>query len=94
MEGVLEAVVNYKEQMLNKTLRIVLLLDEMDVFADYRPQIGERFRSIFATWSGTHLKMIMAGVSIQRVTKARTSAWYNMFKEKELPPSMNLKPAN
>ena len=86
LEGVLEAVVNYREQILNKTLRIVLLLDEMDVFADYRPQIGERFRSIFATWSGTHLKMIMAGVSIQRVTKARTSAWYNMFKEIELPP--------
>jgi hypothetical protein len=83
----LEAVIRYIEQSFNKTLRIVLLLDEMDVFAEeYRPRIRERFRSLFATWSGTHLKMVMAGVSIQRVQQARTSAWYNMFKEIELPP--------
>lgn len=66
-------------------IRIVLLLDEMDQFVGYNPQVHERFRSVFTTGIGAHLKMVMAGVSIHRVVRARTSPWYNLFKEIELP---------
>ena len=70
----------------DKTIRIVLLLDEMDQFTSYSTDIHSQFRSIFNARVGSHLRIVMCGVSIQQFKHTRTSPWYNLFKVIELPP--------
>jgi len=83
----LEAVVAVlQEREPGKEIRIVLLLDEMDQFVGYKSITHDRFRSLFTTRPGKYLKMIMAGVAIQRISGAQTSPWYNLFEEIELSP--------
>lgn len=73
-----------KEQHSRQDIRIVLLLDEMDPFMGRKTQTQQRFRSIFSDEVSKHLKMIVAGVFVQRQPRTRTSPWYNLFKEIEL----------
>lgn len=81
-----KVVAQLQEQHPDKKIRVVLLLDEMDKFMGYDPATHSRFRSLFMTTSGSHLKMVMAGVAVQRVQQSRTSPWYNLFTERELQP--------
>lgn len=68
----------------DKEIRIVLLLDEMDQFADYAYTLHQQFRSLFTAPGSVYLRMVMTGVHIQRLHQTRTSPWYNLFKEIEL----------
>ncbi len=85
LEEDLEAVVGIlQQQHPGREVRIVLLLDEMDQFIGYTSPTHDRFRSLFAGQLGIYLKMVVAGVTVQRVKRARTSPWYNLFREIEL----------
>ena len=68
-----------------RKVRLVLLLDEMDQFTQYGSATHELFRSVAQTRVGEHLKMIMTGVSVHRVAQLRTSPWYNLFEDIEIP---------
>jgi hypothetical protein len=63
-------------------VRIVLLLDEMDQFMTYSPDVQGRLRSLFNTRIGSHLKMVMAGVSTRFVPQTLTSPWFNLFQRR------------
>jgi GAF domain-containing protein/DNA-binding LacI/PurR family transcriptional regulator len=80
------AIKHLEDQFPAKKIVIVLLLDEMDQFSDYDPQIHGYFRSLFQVQRADSLKMIMAGVSVQRVQQTRTSPWFNLFRQEELRP--------
>ena len=70
----------------SQTVRIVLLLDEMDQFVGYSSHLHDGFRRAFTTLGGQSWKMVMAGVTVQRVTQSVTSPWYNLFLELRLAP--------
>jgi len=74
-----------------RALRIILLIDEMDIFDHYAPGIHEQFRALLqdATFSEA-IKVVAAGVAISMQTQRHTSPWYNLFSKplelRELEP--------
>ncbi|HUG53884.1 MAG TPA: AAA family ATPase [Vicinamibacteria bacterium] len=67
-----------------KKVKLVLLIDEVDVLNEYSERINQRLRSIFMKTYSEHLVAIMSGVGIKRVWKSEGSPWYNFFDEIEL----------
>ena len=74
-------VAKLEKQESGKDIRIVLLMDEMDQLFDFEAIVHERLRSCFQTTNGAHLKVVMAGVSVNRLANTRTSPWYNIFSD-------------
>jgi hypothetical protein len=67
-----------------RRVKLVLLIDEVDVLNDYSERINQRLRSIFMKTFSEHLVAIMSGVGIRRVWTSEGSPWYNFFDEIEL----------
>ncbi len=67
-----------------RRVKLVLLIDEVDVLNDYSERINQRLRSIFMKTFSEHLVAIMSGVGIKRVWTSEGSPWYNFFDEIEL----------
>ncbi len=87
LEMDLETIIEFLEaQHSGREIRLVLLMDEMDQFIGYNDRTQECFRSLLMSPCGAYLRIIMAGVKIQRVQHTLTSPWYNLFEEKELQP--------
>ena len=67
-----------------RKVKLVLLIDEVDVLNEYSERVNQRLRSIFMKTFSEHLVAIMSGVGIKRIWKSEGSPWYNFFDEIEL----------
>lgn len=65
-----------------KSVRIVLLLDEVDQFNTYNPTVLKKLRKLFQ--EEQRLQAIMAGVDIHRILNIVTSPWHNQLIRIEL----------
>lgn len=70
----------------NKQLRIILLMDEMDVMSDYTRIVQQRLRRIFMRDFAATLGAVVAGIRISKDWDRIESPWYNLFNEIELQP--------
>jgi hypothetical protein len=69
-----------------RELRLILLLDEMDVINDYDPVVQQKLRRIFMRTFARNLGAVVAGTQISKEWDRVESPWYNMFNEIELGP--------
>lgn len=70
----------------NKHLRMILLLDEMDVMSSYNRIVQQRLRRIFMREFSATLGAVVAGIQISKDWDRVESPWYNLFNEIELGP--------
>lgn len=70
----------------SKEIRIVLLMDEMDVIDTYERIVQVQLRRIFMQDFAQNLGAVVAGVQISKEWDRPESPWYNLFNEVELPP--------
>ena len=70
----------------SRHLRLILLLDEVDVMGSYSSQTQQLVRRLFMESFAQYLGMIVAGVRINKAWDRVESPWYNMFTQIELPP--------
>lgn len=69
-----------------KAVRVVLVLDEMDVINNYQPVTQQQLRRLFMRSSQHSLGAVVAGVNISKFWERVESPWYNLFNEVELGP--------
>jgi tetratricopeptide (TPR) repeat protein len=67
-----------------RNVKMVLLIDEVDVLNEFSERINQRLRSIFMKTFSEHLVAVMSGVGIKRVWTSEGSPWYNFFDEIEI----------
>jgi hypothetical protein len=67
-------------------VRLILLLDEMDVINDYDPVVQQKLRRIFMRTFARSLGAVVAGTQISKEWDRVESPWYNLFNEIELGP--------
>ncbi len=70
----------------DKHLRMILLLDEMDVMSSYNRLVQQRLRRIFMRDFAATLGAVVAGIQISKEWDRVESPWYNLFNEIELGP--------
>lgn len=69
-----------------KHLRLILLLDEMDVLNEYGRLIQQRLRRIFMRDFSATLGAVIAGIRLSKEWDRIDSPWYNLFNEIQLEP--------
>ncbi|HXF63308.1 MAG TPA: hypothetical protein VNK95_16895 [Caldilineaceae bacterium] len=69
-----------------KQLRIILLMDEMDVMSKYPSLIQQQLRRIFMREFAATLGAVVAGIQISKDWDRVESPWYNLFNEIALTP--------
>jgi ligand-binding sensor domain-containing protein len=69
-----------------KQIRIILLLDEMDVMSGYSRIAQQRLRRIFMRDFAAMLGAVVAGIQISKEWDRIESPWFNLFNEIELRP--------
>jgi hypothetical protein len=67
-----------------RQVKLVLLIDEVDVLNEFSERVNQRLRSIFMKTFSEHLVAVMSGVGIKRIWTSEGSPWYNFFDEVEL----------
>ena len=70
----------------SKRLRIILMLDEMDVMSGYSRIVQQRLRRIFMRDFAATLGAVVAGIQISKDWDRIESPWFNLFNEIELQP--------
>lgn len=70
----------------HKRLRLILLMDEMDVFNSYDRLTQQQLRRIFMREFALYLGAVVAGIHINKEWDRVESPWYNLFNEVELLP--------
>ena len=74
------------DQYPSKRLRVILLLDEMDVISRYDHLTQQQLRRIFMREFAANLGAIVAGIQISHEWDRIESPWYNLFNEIEIEP--------
>lgn len=69
-----------------KQLRLILLIDEMDVMTKYDRIVQQQLRRIFMREFSDVLGAVVAGIQINREWDRVESPWFNMFNEIALTP--------
>jgi tetratricopeptide (TPR) repeat protein len=80
----MQRVVEHLKTTTPRKVKVVLLIDEVDVLNEYSERINQRLRGIFMKTFAEHLVAIMSGVGIKRTWTSEGSPWYNFFDEIEL----------
>lgn len=75
-----------KEVVAPRKLRVILLLDEMDVVSSYDTIVQQQLRRIFMSSVATNLGAVVAGIQISKAWDRVESPWYNLFNEIPLEP--------
>jgi len=75
-----------KQHEPGKYLRLILLIDEMDVMTKYDRLVQQQLRRIFMREFAETLGAVVAGIQINRDWDRVESPWFNMFNEIELTP--------
>jgi|GEM_PF-568242 len=70
----------------NRILRVILLMDEMDVLSQYDHLIQQQLRRIFMRDFAATLGAVVAGIQISREWDRVESPWFNLFNEIEIEP--------
>ena len=84
--GDLRAVIRYLQEESSKTVKLVLLIDEVDELNEYDPRINQRLRSLFMKNFAENLVAVVSGVEIKKRWEREGSPWYNFFEEIEVRP--------
>jgi tetratricopeptide (TPR) repeat protein len=84
--GDLRTVIRYLQQRSSKTVKLVLLIDEVDELNEYDPRINQRLRSLFMKNFAENLVAVVSGVEIKKRWEREGSPWYNFFEEIEVRP--------
>ncbi|MCC6168073.1 MAG: hypothetical protein IT329_12680 [Caldilineaceae bacterium] len=69
-----------------KQLRLILLMDEMDVMSRYDSLVQQQLRRIFMREFAATLGAVVAGIQISKDWDRVESPWYNLFNEIALAP--------
>jgi ligand-binding sensor domain-containing protein len=69
-----------------KQLRLILLIDEMDVMSKYDRLVQQQLRRIFMREFSATLGAVVAGIQISKEWDRVESPWFNMFNEIALTP--------
>jgi hypothetical protein len=69
-----------------KHVRIILLIDEMDVMSSYDRIIQQQLRRIFMREFAATLGAVVAGIQISKEWDRIESPWFNLFNDIELTP--------
>ena len=69
-----------------KQLRMILLIDEMDVMSSYDRLIQQQLRRIFMREFAATLGAVVAGIQISKEWDRVESPWFNLFNDIALPP--------
>lgn len=75
-----------EETRAGRHLRMILLMDEMDVMSSYDHLIQQQLRRIFMRDFAATLGAVVAGIQISKDWERIESPWYNMFNEIEIEP--------
>jgi tetratricopeptide (TPR) repeat protein len=84
--GDLRAVIRHLQGTSSKTVKLVLLIDEVDELNEYDPRINQRLRSLFMKNFAENLVAVVSGVEIKKRWEREGSPWYNFFEEIEVRP--------
>jgi tetratricopeptide (TPR) repeat protein len=84
--GDLRAVLRFLQENSTKTVKLVLLIDEVDELNEYDPRINQRLRSLFMKNFAENLVAVVSGVEIKKRWEREGSPWYNFFEEIEVRP--------
>jgi AAA+ ATPase superfamily predicted ATPase len=82
----LRTLIGHFQQDSNKEVRLILLLDEVNVMNRYDQLVQQQLRRIFMKTFARNLGAVVAGVHISKEWDRLESPWYNLFLEMELPP--------
>jgi tetratricopeptide (TPR) repeat protein len=63
------------------TVKLVLLIDEVDELNDYDPRTNQKLRSLFMKSFAENLVAVVSGVEIRKQWEKEGSPWYNFFEE-------------
>jgi tetratricopeptide (TPR) repeat protein len=80
----LQRVIEGLKRGTTRLVKLVLLIDEVDVLNEFSERVNQRLRSIFMKTFSEHLVAVMSGVGIKRIWTSEGSPWYNFFDEIEL----------
>jgi AAA+ ATPase superfamily predicted ATPase len=69
----------------HKEVKLILLMDEMDVVDTFGTMVQLQLRRIFMTTFAENLGAVVAGVKISRRWDRPESPWYNLFHEMRVP---------
>jgi hypothetical protein len=69
-----------------RTVRLILLIDELDVIDTYDTLVKQQLRRIFMSSQAYNLGAVVAGVQISKAWDCAESPWYNLFNEIHLGP--------
>jgi len=82
----LQQVIKALQRSSGKEVRLILLLDEVDVMNRYDQLVQQQLRRIFMKTFARNLGAVVTGVHISKEWERLESPWYNLFLEMELPP--------
>ena len=82
----LRLIIGHLQEQTDKTIRLILLLDEVDVMNDYDQLTQQQLRGIFMEQFAQNLGAVVAGVRISKAWDRPESPWFNLFYEIELAP--------
>ncbi len=69
-----------------RSVRLVLLIDEMDAINSYGSVLQQQFRRVFMSTQGPSLGAVVAGTHIDKTWDRVESPWYNLFNDIRLEP--------
>jgi AAA+ ATPase superfamily predicted ATPase len=81
-----QAVLRTLGDLTPKTVKLVLLIDEVDEMNDYDPRVNQKLRSLFMKSFAENLVAVVSGVEIKKQWEGEGSPWYNFFEEIEVKP--------
>jgi AAA+ ATPase superfamily predicted ATPase len=82
----LRTLIGHLQQNSDKEVRLILLLDEVDVMNRYDQLVQQQLRRVFMKTFARNLGVVVTGVHISKEWDRLESPWYNLFLEMELPP--------
>jgi len=87
LNRITDALEAYGEQYdTGKQLRMILLIDEMDVMGSYDRLIQQQLRRIFMREFAATLGAVVAGIQISKEWDRVESPWFNLFNDIALTP--------
>ena len=69
-----------------RTVRLILLIDEMDTLSQFDHLYQQQLRRIFMRDFAATLGAVVAGIEISKTWDRVESPWYNLFNEIAIPP--------
>ncbi len=75
-----------RELVAPRNVRVVLLMDEMDVINTYSTLTQQQLRRVFMSPQAQNLGAVVAGTGIGKAWDRVESPWYNLFNELSLDP--------